>query len=176
MNLRESNFRTSLTIWGFTVFCSLFSVLTLGAREYSPACIHENMRQTPYPQEYHRPYLNPVPLLVPQQMKQADFLQFALSKEKDFSGNTTVVSKPVPWCMFNPHQILSSGTWYWRFRSVSKSGENMAWSPTYSFTITGDIPQFVTPSFEVVRKKIVGNSPRLYCFLEDDLKKSRSKI
>ena len=176
MNLRESNFRTSLTIWGFTVFCSLFSVPTLEAREYSPACIHENMRQTPYPQEYHRPYLNPAPLLVPQQMKQADFLQFALSKEKDFSGNTTVVSKPVPWCMFNPHQILSSGTWYWRFRSVSKSGENMAWSPTYSFTITGDIPQFVTPSFEVVRKKIVGNSPRLYCFLEDDLKKSRSKI
>ena len=63
-----------MTIWGFTVFCSLFSVPTLGAREYSPACIHENMRQTPYPQEYHRPYLNPAPLLVPQQMKQADFL------------------------------------------------------------------------------------------------------
>lgn len=82
MNLRESNFRTSLTIWGFTVFCSLFSVPTLGAREYSPACIHENMRQTPYPQEYHRPYLNPAPLLVPQQMKQADFLQLRYPKRK----------------------------------------------------------------------------------------------
>lgn len=141
-----------------------------------PSCVHENVRKTPYPQLHHQPYLNPAPLLVPKEMKQSDYLQFVLSREKDFSGNTTIVSKPVPWCMFNPHQILSSGTWYWRFRSVSKSGDNREWSPTYSFRITDDIPQFVTPSFEVLQKKMSEERPHLYCFLEDSLVEARKNI
>ncbi len=150
--------------------------ISLNAQQYLPSRVHENVRETPYPQEYHQPYLNPAPLLVPQKMKQSDFLQFTLSKEKDFSGNTTLLSKPVPWCMFNPHQILSSGTWYWRFRSISKSGEKMPWSPVYSFTITDDIPRFVTPSFELLRKRIAEKQSRLYCFLEDSLAMARQRM
>ena len=159
--------------------CLSLSPMLLTAQQHAssmPSCVHENVRKTPYPQVHNQPYLNPVPLLVPQEMKQSDYLQFALSKEKDFSGNTTIVSKPVPWCMFNPHQILSSGTWYWRFRSVNKSGDTMQWSPTYSFRITDDIPQFVTPPFESLRKKMSEDRPRLYCFLEDSLAEARKNI
>ncbi len=166
--------RRSLSL--VVISCLTFSLLSLKAQQCLPSCIHENIRETPYPQEFNKPYLNPVPLLVPQGMKQSDFLQFTLSREKDFSGNTTILSKPVPWCMFNPHQVLSSGIWYWRFRSVSKSGKNMAWSPTYSFMITEDIPQFVTPSFETLQAKMSGKKVRLYCFLEDDLVKARQSI
>lgn len=51
--------------------------------------------------------------------------------------------------MFNPHQVLKPGIWYWRFRNVSAEGKFSEWSETYSFEITDDIPEFVTPSFDV---------------------------
>lgn len=176
MNQLKSRLPVSLKVIGLAFCYYLFFPATLKAQEYAPSRIHENVRETPYPQECNQPYLNPVPLLVPEKMKQSDFLQFALSEEKDFSGSTTILSKPVPWCMFNPHQVLSCGTWYWRFRSVSKTGEKMPWSPVYSFTITDDIPQFVTPSFEKVKNAMSVKHPRLYCFLEDELEKARQQM
>ena len=175
MNHLKSKLYTSLKVV-VLVLCCLLLPTTSMAQKHAPARIHENERETPYPQSFHQPYLNPAPLLVPAGMKQSDYLQFALSKEKDFTGKATIISKPVAWCMFNPHQLLSSGTWYWRFRSVSKSGENMDWSPTYSFTITDDIPQFVTPPFEEVGKAMAEKRPRIYCFLEDGLEEARGKM
>lgn len=175
MNHLKSKFFASSKVVVMALCCLLLQSASM-AQEQAPVRIHENVRETPYPQAFHQPYLNPVPLLVPVGMKKSDYLQFALSREKDFTGNTTIISKPVAWCMFNPHQILSSGTWYWRFRSVSKSGENMDWSPTYSFTITDDIPQFVTPAFEEVGKAMAEKRPRIYCFLEDGLEEARGKM
>lgn len=175
MNHPKSKFFASSKVVVMALCCLLLQSASM-AQEQAPVRIHENVRETPYPQAFHQPYLNPVPLLVPVGMKESDYLQFALSKEKDFTGNTTIISKPVAWCMFNPHQLLSSGTWYWRFRSVSKSGENMDWSPTYSFTITDDIPQFVTPPFEEVGKAMAEKRPRIYCFLEDGLEEARGKM
>lgn len=176
MNPQKSECPVLLKMIGMLFLCSLAFSGVLEAREYTPSRVHENERETPYPQEFNQPYLNPVPLLVPQKMKQSDFLQFALSQEKDFSGSTTVLSKSIAWCMFNPHQVLNAGTWYWRFRSVSASGENMPWSETYSFTITDDIPKFVTPPFEEVRKVMTEKHPRLYCFLENELEDARLKM
>lgn len=175
MNHLKSKLSASSKVVVLALCCLLFPTTSM-AQKHAPTRIHENVRETPYPQSFHQPYLNPVPLLVPVGMKKSDYLQFALSREKDFTGNTTIISKPVAWCMFNPHQILSSGTWYWRFRSVSKSGENMDWSPTYSFTITDDIPQFVTPAFEEVGKAMAEKRPRIYCFLEDGLEEARGKM
>lgn len=175
MNHPKSKFFASSKVVVMALCCLLLQSASM-AQEQAPVRIHENVRETPYPQAFHQPYLNPVPLLVPVGMKKSDYLQFALSREKDFAGNTTIISKPVAWCMFNPHQLLSSGTWYWRFRSVSKSGENMDWSPTYSFTITDDIPQFVTPPFEEVGKAMAEKRPRIYCFLEDGLEEARGKM
>lgn len=138
--------------------------------------IHENVRTTPYPQQGHTLYLNPTPLLVPLSMKESDFLQFNLSQDKDFDEKNSILSKPVPWCMFNPHRILSPGTWYWRVRSVAKNGETMPWSRTYSFNVTEDIPQFVTPGAETFLNNIPEKSPRIYCFLKDSLEQARLKV
>lgn len=175
MNHLKSKFFASSKVVVMALCCLLLQSASM-AQEQAPVRIHENVRETPYPQSFHQPYLNPVPLLVPVGMKESDYLQFALSREKDFTGNTTIISKPVAWCMFNPHQLLSSGTWYWRFRSVSKAGENMDWSPTYSFTITDDIPQFVNPAFEEVGKAMAEKRPRIYCFLEDGLEEARKNM
>ena len=118
-------------------------------------------RQSPNPQQEIIVYLNPAPLLVPLSMKQSDYLQFNLSQDKNFKGENEILSKPVPWCMFNPHQVLNTGIWYWRFRSVSKSGEEMTWSKTYRFTIESTTPKFATPPFSVFLQNIPQKFPRI---------------
>lgn len=155
-----------------TVLCMAFTSSYAG----TPKGIHENIRQTPFPQQGHTLYLNPSPLLVPLSMKESDLLQFNLSADKDFEGENSLLSQPVPWCMFNPHRTLSPGTWYWRVRSVSKSGEKMPWSKTFSFTVTEDIPKFVTPPFSTFLNNIPREYPRIYCFLNDSLEQARRKV
>ena len=141
-----------------------------------PAYANNPLRKAPYPQQDNIGYLNPAPLLGPPSMKQSDYLQFNLSQDKNFKGDNDILSKPVPWCMFNPHKILDTGLWYWRFRSVSKTGEEMPWSKTYSFTIEESTPRFATPSFEVFLNNIPKNSPRIYCFLNDRLEDARKNV
>lgn len=133
------------------------------------------LRQVPYPQQEHLIYLNPAPLLVPPAMNQSDFLQFNLSPDRDFQSNSSILSRPVPWCVFNPHQVLSPGTWYWRFRSVSKAGEEMPWSETYRFTVTDDTPQFATPPFNALINNIPREYPRIYCYLNGNLEEARKQ-
>lgn len=131
------------------------------------------LRKQPYPQKEDMIYLNPAPLLVPVDRKQSDYIQFNLAKDKKFEGADAVLSKPAPWCMFSPHKVLSAGTWYWRFRSVSKTGEVTAWSDTFTFDITEDIPQFATPPVEVFLDNLPTAYPRIYCFLADSLEHAR---
>lgn len=158
------------------LFVAALSPSMLMAQKTALVRVHENMRVTPYPQKEHALYLNPAPLLVPVEMRQAESLQFALSQDQRFPANKTIQSKPVPWCMFNPHQVLASGTWYWRFRSVDKGGKELPWSETYSFAVTDQIPQFVTPPFETFLKNMPKGYPRIYCFMEDGLKKAPATI
>ena len=136
----------------FILTVCLLQVLSLKAQP--TVGVHENERQTPYPQEWHTLYINPAPLLVPASMKQSDYLQFNLSRDKKFKSADAILSEPKPWCMFNPHRALKSGTWYWRVRSVSKEGEAMPWSETFTFYVTDEVPQFATPSFEQFLKGI----------------------
>ena len=147
-----------------------------GDRNSTATCskgIFEKYLSEPYPQEDDKPYINPAALKVPRDMKQAEMLQFQMSMDKKFKDNTTILSKPVFWNIFNPHRELAAGTWYWRFRSVWADGKSSAWSDTYSFEITGDIPVFVTPPFSTLLENIPKDSPRLYCFLEDSLPNAR---
>lgn len=156
----------------FIVFCMAATALYADVH----SGIHENVRTIPYPQQGHTLYLNPAPLLVPLSMKESDFLQFNLSQNKNFDGKSSILSKPVPWCMFNPHKILNPGTWYWRVRSVGKSGETMPWSETYSFSVTDDIPKFVTPEACKFLSSIPKEFPRIYCFLNDSLEQARKNM
>lgn len=49
-------------------------------------------------------------------------------------------------------------------------------SKTYSFTVTDDIPQFVTPEANVFLNNIPQAYPRIYCFLNGNLEKARKKV
>ena len=135
--------------------------------------VHEFVRKTPFPQEEHTLFINPTPLIVPQNMREADFLQFNLSPNKDFTGEDTILSEPLAWYMFNPHRKLKPGVWYWRFRSVSNDGTQMAWSKTYQFTVDKNTPVFVTPTLDKFMNNIPKTHNRIYCFLQDQLPEAR---
>ena len=83
------------------------SSTTIYAQKTTLERVHENIRETPYPQSFHHVYINPAPLLPPKSMKTADMLQFQLSQDADFNGDAAMTSEPKPWRMFNPHKIPS---------------------------------------------------------------------
>lgn len=138
--------------------------------------ILENVRTVPYPQKGDEVYINPCPLIVPQEMKQGEKLQFNLSQDKTFRDKKSILSEPVSWHMFNPHRKLENGTWYWRFRSVNAAGEKSAWSPVYSFNMTEEVPVFVTPTVKKLLSNIPQNHPRIYCFLGKSLDVARKQV
>lgn len=148
------------------------------AQKTSLVQVHENVRETPYPQSIHQVYLNPTPLLLPQSAHEKGALyQFEMSMDKTFPVGKTLTGEPKPWITFNPHQILDKGTWYWRYRKITgKDRKAQAWSQVFDFQISGDEPQFITPTYDVFFKNLPKGYPRLYCFLDDDLKKSRPNI
>lgn len=139
-------------------------------------CVHDNVRKIPYPQSGHGLYVNPVPLLVPEKMRQSNYLQFNLSQSRDFDETNSFLSKPVPWCMYSPHRVLENGIWYWRVRSVGKTGEIFPWSEIYSFEVTNEVPKFVTPSFDAFLSNIPQKGSRINCFLNESLPEVRKEV
>lgn len=170
------NFSKTIVISALVSSAMFFAAADAVAQKTSLERVHENIRETPYPQSWHEPYLNPVPLLVPKSMKTDEFLQFQLSQDADFKDKSTILSEPKPWCMFNAHKELEKGTWYWRVRPVSKDGKNGEWSPVFNFSITGDEPVFVTPAFSEFYRNMPQGYPRLYCFIENELKAAADTV
>ena len=138
--------------------------------------IHEKYLSDPYPQQGDIICINPVPLKVPLSMIQTGSMQFQMSMDRHFEDSTVITSEPVAWNIFNAHKELASGTWYWRFRGVSADGKPLPWSGTFTFSIAEDIPVFVTPAYDVLRKNIPAEGSRLYSFLEDSLPVARKAM
>lgn len=136
--------------------------------------VHPTSRDKPYPREEHELYINPAPLLVPRAARAKDeFLEFELSQNVEFPEEGTYRSGKLAWNVYNIHEAMAAGQWYWRFRKVDKEGRAAGWSKVYSFTVTGQEPVFVTPHFAVLQQNIPTGYPRIYGFLEDDLEQSR---
>lgn len=148
-----------------------------GGSTGSTDAYHDYVRQHPYPKADNELYLNPPPLIVPEQArKRGEQLQFALSRSAGFEPEVTEVSKSVAWCMYNPHRTLESGTWYWRFRVVSTDGTEQPWSDIYQFTITNDLPRFATPTVDALFNNLPVGHPRLYCFLDEKVEAARPQM
>lgn len=139
--------------------------------------VHPNERDKPYPREEHELYLNPAPLIVPKTTRGADeFLEFELSQDASFPEQGTYRSGKLAWNMYNIHEEMTTGVWYWRFRKVDKSDRTGLWSEVNKFTVTGKEDVFVTPEFSVFQQNIPTVYPRVHCFLDEDLKKVRPTI
>ena len=144
--------------------------------EEAPTAYHDKIRTQPYPKLSNELYLNPSPLIVPQSAKTEQFLQFELSNDETFPTESTLLSDTVTWCMYNPHQTLSTGRWYWRYRNVTATGQKGEWSETIPFEVKADASAFVTPAFDVFKQNLPTHHPRLFCFVDPDLEQARKTV
>ena len=78
----------------FILMAFCLTLITVQAGNVSR--IHENVRETPYPQHGHTLYINPTPLLVPQSTRQSDYLQFNLPEAKTFRMQALFYPNPNP--------------------------------------------------------------------------------
>lgn len=143
-----------------------------------PEAWHDKIRTQPYPKEDNELYINPSPLIVPESMHGKDStLQFCLSSSEAFpEDNSTLLSDTVRWSHYNPHRVLRTGIWYWRFRNVASNGNTGKWSRTYSFEVKNETPTFVTPVFSKFHARLPRSYPRLYCFLDKDKEAAASSL
>lgn len=141
-----------------------------------PDAWHDKIRETPYPKADNEIFINPAPLIVPQQMKKSDYIQFSLSRSPEFTGVETMLSDKSCWNIFNPHKVLDAGTWYWRFRSVAINGAEQPWSETYPFEVKEETPKFVTPPFATFFNNAPRTHPRLFCFLDGKIDQARQRV
>ncbi|WP_177179694.1 DUF4962 domain-containing protein [Cyclobacterium xiamenense] len=80
-----------------------------------------------------------------------------LSDEKDFSLPDRILEiKDSPWAIFNPHQKLASGLWYWQYR---KSGEE--WSEVQHFVVEDGAVPMVSPSADHFLQALPKQHPRI---------------
>lgn len=132
--------------------------------------VHPNERDKPYPREEHELYLNPAPLIVPKTTRGAnEFLEFELSQDINFPEQGTYRSGKLAWNMYNIHEEMVAGTWFWRFRKVDKSDRAGLWSEVNKFTVTGKEDVFVTPKWTVFQQNIPTTFPRINCFMTKDI-------
>lgn len=139
--------------------------------------VHPNERDRPYPKEENVLFLNPAPLIVPVAARNTtDFLEFELSQDKTFPEARTLRSGKLAWNMYNCHEQLAVGEWYWRYRKIDAKDKADEWSDVYKFNVTGKEDVFVTPKFSEFQQNIPNTYPRIHCYLEEDLRESRPTL
>lgn len=132
--------------------------------------VHAHIRDKPYPREGQLLYINPCPLIVPQELRPSGgFLEFELSQDMNFPEEGTYRSGKKSWNMYNVHKELEVGDWYWRYRAIDSTDKATSWSETIRFTITGDEERFVTPDWDVFRENLPKSHPYTWCFLDEYL-------
>ncbi|MDE5628373.1 MAG: DUF4962 domain-containing protein [Muribaculaceae bacterium] len=142
----------------------------------SPDEYQQKIRTVPYPRSCNEIFINPAPLIVPQNMADGEAVVFQLSSSPDFPADRTLSSKALKWNMFNPHEELSQGRWYWRFCNMDAAGNAGEWSDTYDFEVTAESPIFVTPQFDTFINGAPRIFPRLHCYTSATVESARSNI
>lgn len=79
-----------------------------------------------------------------------------LSSSKDFIADL-IEKNEIPFAIFNPHQKLNVGEWYWQYRA---SGEE--WNPVDSFHITSTTKEFLTPTLDKILSNVSSDHPRVF--------------
>ena len=142
----------------------------------SPDEYHQKIRTVPYPRSCNEIYVNPAPLIVPQSMAGTNRVQFELSADPLFGGESTLRGEPTEWCFFNAHRSLGAGRWFWHFRTVAADGTASDWSETYDFDVDASTPEFATPAFEVFLRNAPKVYPRMFCMTAPHVERVRARI
>ena len=164
------------TDYSWTSVDSILFLMDDGHYDGQLTSYHDKMRTRPYPQQENMLLVNPTALIVPVTYHyRYPGLQFQWSDSPSFSSTATVIGDIRKWCMFNLHKVLDAGTYYWRFRAKKSDSTMTGWSKTYTFTVNGDEPKFVTPSFAEFYGNLPTAFPRINCFLDSQMVEARKK-
>jgi hypothetical protein len=79
-----------------------------------------------------------------------------ISSTVGFSENL-IEKKEIPFAIFNPHQKLNEGVWYWQYRVSGKE-----WNPADTFNITSTTKEFVTPNLDKILSNVSSDHPRVF--------------
>jgi len=137
------------------VFLPCFCVQAFGdaANSLDVAVVHPKTRLWAAPSGGIEARCNPPSLAWP--VRRGATYAVRLSQARDFS-EVVIEQRDIPYGLFNPHQQLATGVWYWQYKTGRR-----AWSAPCSFVITEQTPVFVSPPVDVLVAAIAGRRPRL---------------
>jgi hypothetical protein len=117
--------------------------------------IHARQRRWADP-AFDRPAKNnPATLKWPRTAGKGVTYDVRLSQDAVFPPEATLSAEKLAWCLYNPHQELAQGRWYWQHR---RSGGE--WSGLQSFLITADTRVWDPPPAEELLANIPSYHPR----------------
>ncbi len=119
--------------------------------------IHAQPRIAPSPISNKRVDRNPPPLLWP--AEKGEDVRYAVRLFQE--PGVPIAEEGFPWAMFNPHQKLAAGIWYWQY-GTSTDGCSYRWSDRYDFEITGSVRHMETPLSADVIAACQKTHPRLW--------------
>lgn len=126
--------------------------------------IHPKSREWATPNGGITTQFNPPTLLWP--LSKEGNYSIRLSQRADFSGEL-IQKDDLSQGMFNPHQKLADGTWFWQYKSAKNP-----WSKVANFHIGEQSQEFVTPEAATLLSMIPEGHPRVFAWKSelDDLR------
>ncbi|MGK7393282.1 MAG: DUF4962 domain-containing protein [Candidatus Cyclobacteriaceae bacterium M3_2C_046] len=127
--------------------------------KHLPDEIHPRIRQWNSPSGGIEAKTNPPSFLWP--IAEEGNYTIRISRDSLFAKEE-VRQSDLSWAIYNPHQKLGEGTWYWQVKS-----SDGAWQPRSRFKISGTTPTYVTPAFSQLLQGIPQSHPRLLIFARE---------
>ncbi|MBI1343314.1 MAG: DUF4962 domain-containing protein [Terrimonas sp.] len=150
----------------FISLCSFFLLQVPGQSQVTKARVNVNaktfyskIRNWTTPSQGEEPAFNAPSFQWPS-IKKAKY-SIRLSTDTNFRENL-IEKDGIPFAIFNPHQKLAVGKWYWQYKVNTGS-----WNKPDSFTIQSTTPVFETPAFSTIRKAIPQVHPRVLAHQAD---------
>jgi uncharacterized protein DUF4962/heparinase II/III-like protein len=175
LHSRPARLPKSITLW----LPAIFFGMTLATQAAPPTldveAIHPVRRIEASPAKNRLVDVNPPTLLWPVMSGRDLRYQVRLSQDAGFADDTTIETDGLRWAMFNPHQKLAEGTWYWQVGTVQKPGADLVWSDVYAFEVDDTAREFVTPPAAAMIQGVPKSHPRILVSAED-LPRLREKL
>lgn len=121
---------------------------------------HPATRTTAAPRDGEVVPVNPPPLLWPTGSLGEARYAVRLSRDPAFADAGTVRASGLRWAMYNAHQRLAPGRWYWQY-TIERPGHPVAWSDRHEFVIDAATRSFVTPDAEAALDAVPAGHPRI---------------
>ncbi len=131
--------------------------------------LHPRFRENPKPAEGNVAATNPPVMLCPLLSGKTTRYSFRLSQDKEFKDASTMQANDLPYAIFNPHQLLEPGTWYWQYKYNEDN-----WLSLQSFQVTSASAIFDTPSPRRLIEKVPLDHPRV--FLAENIRSFRQRV